>query len=183
MWPFNKQFHYINGPVETTIPWFRPNQARFDAWLKDFLQIPVVENYDVWLCGGFLQQKWPTWDVDIVLTGPIDPVVLENILVQGLRLALNRRLLVDIQHQSEPPTTPISETDRKLITKTLISPVIVKNGVRITDWSRDPSLKQLGPHLWQVDKDVPDARQMARVRAGLTYDKQPLLIQKRKVKG
>ncbi len=181
MWPFSrKTFHYQNGPVETRTPWFRPSEAAFESWMQVFLQLTGIEHYDVWLCGGFLQQKWPTWDIDIVLTGPIEPVELEHILTEGLRSALVRRLLVDIQHQNQPPLLPLGLEEPKLITRTVLSPVIYKNGERVTDWTHEPSLRQLGPHLWQVSTVQPDQVQISRMRVGMTYDLAPVLIKKGK---
>ncbi|HNT30537.1 MAG TPA: hypothetical protein PKL83_06325 [bacterium] len=170
-------FWYKNGPVTTAIPWKRPSRKAFAAWFTDFLAISGLDGYDVWLCGGFLQQKWPTWDVDIVLTGPFDAFALERILTEGLQLAVNKHeLLVDLQHQSEPPTWPVHPADVRIIRKTVLSPVIEKNGDLLTDWRNEPSLTQIGTHLWQVDREVPDGVQIARVQAGLTYDIPPKLL-------
>ncbi len=155
----------------------------FEAWLKAFLQIAGIGHYDIWLCGGFLQQKWDTWDVDIVLTGPLEFQSLEQILRQGLDLALNQfRLLVDIQHCNVAVLEPFAIDKEILITKTVLSPLISKNGVLLTDWTLDPSLRRLGPNLWQVDRVIPDDIQVARIQAGLTYSKPPLLLHKRTIK-
>ena len=34
-----------------------PTQQRFEGWKKDFLSIPEVKDYEVWVAGGFLE-KW-----------------------------------------------------------------------------------------------------------------------------
>ena len=45
-----------------------PTWKKFNQWKKDFLKLPNVNKYKVWLTGGFIE-NWKTLDVDIILTG------------------------------------------------------------------------------------------------------------------
>lgn len=79
-----------------------PTQQRFDLWKEEFLELPNVDKYDVWLCGKFLQKE-KTTDVDIILTNEPDLSELREILIQGIQLGIKYNILVDIQHASEEP--------------------------------------------------------------------------------
>jgi len=45
-----------------------PTLSKFFSWFDDFIKLPNVEKYKVWLASGFLE-GWSTMDVDIVLNG------------------------------------------------------------------------------------------------------------------
>ena len=45
-----------------------PTKEKFEGWKKDFLSIPEVKDYEVWVAGGFLEE-WKSPDIDIQLWG------------------------------------------------------------------------------------------------------------------
>ena len=80
-----------------------PTQELFESWKKEFLKLPNVNNYNVWLCGGFLQD-WETFDIDIILTNKPNYSELKELLVQGFKLGIKHNVLVDIAHCDIEPT-------------------------------------------------------------------------------
>ena len=80
-----------------------PTQELFESWKKEFLKLPNVNNYNVWLCGGFLQD-WETFDIDIILTNKPNYSELKELLVQGFKLGIKHNVLVDIAHCDVEPT-------------------------------------------------------------------------------
>ena len=80
----------------------RPTQEKFDAWKQDFLSLPNIEKYEVWLSGGFLQ-NWKTWDIDITLLGPCLPELIQPLLYTGTDLGIKKyNMFVDITYQISP---------------------------------------------------------------------------------
>ena len=80
-----------------------PTQELFEGWKEEFLKLPNVNNYNVWLCGGFLQD-WETFDVDIILTNKPNYSELKELLVQGFKLGIKHNVLIDIAHCNIEPT-------------------------------------------------------------------------------
>ncbi len=80
-----------------------PTKEKFDSWKKEFLKLPNVNNYNVWLCGGFLQD-WETFDIDIILTNKPNYSELKELLVQGFKLGIKHNVLIDIAHCDIEPT-------------------------------------------------------------------------------
>lgn len=176
----NKSFHFKIGPVETTTPWQRPCQENFDLWRQSFFKLKGINNYTVWLCGGFLEQQWETWDVDIILTGTPNYPELEDILIKGHQIGFENRLLVDIQHYDPFPVstyyTKDTKPNRVPVKKLVIFRKIFKNGECITDWSSDPTLVKRGEHLWEVTRLMPNKNQLNKISAGFRYHKRPVKL-------
>ncbi len=64
-----------------------PTLDKFFSWFDDFIKLPNVEKYKVWLASGFLE-GWSTMDVDIVLNGKPDYAELVELIKEGIRLSL-----------------------------------------------------------------------------------------------
>lgn len=102
--PFPKgKFIYEKGPLTFRKPWRRPTQKKFDQWWSQFSALVAQTPFWVWLCGGFLERKPDTWDVDIILSKPDAPsrdqyAILSHVMMEGTRLAHEEfNILVDIQ--------------------------------------------------------------------------------------
>ena len=68
----DRTFIYKRGIVETNVPWTKPSYEK----LKEFLEVinnstEIFKQYECYLIGGVLFDFEKTWDVDIVMTGPI----------------------------------------------------------------------------------------------------------------
>jgi len=95
---------YQIGDIKTDWSNFkRPTQELFESWKEEFLKLPNVNNYNVWLCGGFLQD-WETFDVDIILTNKPNYSELKELLVQGFKLGIKHNVLIDIAYCDIEPT-------------------------------------------------------------------------------
>ena len=76
-----------------------PTQQIFEGWKKDFLSIPEVKNYEVWVAGGFLEE-WKSPDIDIQLWGgPKDFKVIEKLLYEGTNIGITKyNIFVDVTY-------------------------------------------------------------------------------------
>lgn len=92
-------FYYRFGPVETTIPWNRPTVEVFDEWWEEFKTFDGVSDYNFYMSGSFLnpENRPNTWDVDIIVTGPIKKfTTLSDILKHGRSLGFQKKIFIDI---------------------------------------------------------------------------------------
>ena len=100
---------YKIGDIQTKWENFvYPTQELFESWKEEFLKLPSINNYNVWLCGGFLQD-WKSFDVDIILTnetifGEFYYSELRELLIQGFKIGIKNNILVDIAHCDVEPT-------------------------------------------------------------------------------
>jgi len=54
---------YKIGDIQTEWENFvYPTQELFENWKEEFLNLPSINNYNVWLCGGFIND-WDTFDM------------------------------------------------------------------------------------------------------------------------
>jgi hypothetical protein len=103
---FNKtmvsgDFFYQVGPVYTKKAWKMPSYENIEPLLDE---INDLSPYNMYLVGGIANGKiGNTWDVDIVVTGPIVYEEFEQVLENIYDLALNKyRILVDIRWIDKP---------------------------------------------------------------------------------
>ncbi len=115
----------------------RPTKQKFEGWKKDFLSIPEVKNYEVWVAGGFLE-GWKTWDIDIQLwDGPKDFKVIEKLLYEGTNIGITKyNMFVDMTYQ-------LSEDKDYWVTQ--------KNPYHNMEPKRRPQL-MIGNELYENDK-------------------------------
>ena len=99
-------FYYRKGDLSTNNPWNYPTIKVFEKWLDEWSIIPGVDNYDLYITGGFAQKYYfsnesllDTWDIDIMLLKKpntnIDYFELKNILDEADKIAWKNSLLVD----------------------------------------------------------------------------------------
>ncbi len=158
---------YKQGIIEVTRPWTRPNIELFNYWLDDFLKIDGIDDYDVWLSGGFFH-KLPTWDIDITLTGtPTEYGILSNIMITGTRLGFDKyNMLFDIQHCS---VIPGFYPERRTVKKLLFYDRIIKNDEMVVDYTYG---KRVHENLWEVESIMPNDKQQEKINSGYVYPKQ-----------
>jgi hypothetical protein len=92
-------FYYKFGTVETTTPWNRPTLEVFNEWWEEFKTFEGVSDYDFYLSGSFLtlRDTDKTWDVDVIVTGPIKNFVnLSDILKHGRLLGFQKKIFIDL---------------------------------------------------------------------------------------
>ena len=100
----NKQRHkYKIGNLEFTLVKKSPNQSSFKKWKDEFLSLPKINNYKVWLTGGFLE-GWETNDIDLILTGKPNYEEVKNLLYQARIIGVKYGLLIDISHWDTEPS-------------------------------------------------------------------------------
>ena len=162
-----ENFHYKKGLIEVVNPWGHPSKEKFEKWLRNFLLIDGVENYKVWLGGGFLMHKKDTWDIDITLTGTfINYDNLSNIMIEGTRIGFEKyNMLFDIQHWN---IRPIFYPEKRLVKKLVFYNKIIKNNKIITDWTGG---RKLAKNLWEIKRMMPNSKQQYRIDNGYVYRK------------
>jgi len=90
-------FFYRYGEVETDISWNRPTWETFYAWWEEFKLEEGVSDYECYISGSSLVDIENTWDVDVIITGPIkDFVVLNNIIRKGREMGFSKKIYIDI---------------------------------------------------------------------------------------
>lgn len=98
----NFDFWASIGSVETYKPFRRPSMLRVADWWKEFSNHPDIDEFDIFLFGGFAEQKWgiysnPTWDVDIAVVGKIsDYKPLKRLLDYGYEVGFENHLNIDM---------------------------------------------------------------------------------------
>jgi hypothetical protein len=99
----SQKFYYSIGPVYTRIPWSKP-RIKLECFLKDFLSIAELKNYNAYLVGGIVN-KTETWDIDIIINGPLKISNLEKIFQESYIIALNKhKVLLDLKWMDAPPS-------------------------------------------------------------------------------
>ncbi len=94
---------YQIGDIQTKWENFEyPTRLLFEKWKTEFLALPNINNYNVWLCGSFLENSKAS-DVDIILTNEPNYSELRELLVKGFELGIKNKILVDIQHADKEP--------------------------------------------------------------------------------
>lgn len=103
---FNKtwtsgEFFFQAGSAYTKKAWKMPTYENVEDFLNE---IKDLSPYDMYLVGGMVNGKiGNTWDLDIVVTGPIVYQEFEDVIHNIYDIALNKyRLLVDIRWIDKP---------------------------------------------------------------------------------
>jgi hypothetical protein len=102
---------------------------------KYFLSLSEVKDFEVWLCGGFLE-KWTSWDIDIILIGPRNEEMLKKIMYKGMNLGITKyNMYVDIAYQISPDYIPVfrDSCDEQEIEKLTIAKKIIEDGKVISN--------------------------------------------------
>ncbi len=172
------QYYYFKkGPLEKYGFWRRPTKIIFDLWKKDFLQVKGLKKYEVWLCGGFLEKKWETSDIDIILKGPTKVKQLEHIMIEGHAIAFYKyNLPVEIHFSNNDLFWPFDET--RTVNKIVLGDKIIQNTSILTNYSDLPGSKKISTYLWKIKKKYPNDKQLKRINAGQKYNKHPIRIDK-----
>lgn len=143
--------------------WIRekPTQKKFKGWKQKFLSLPEVKNYEVWVCGGFLE-KWETWDIDIILFGPKNLEKIEKLLYEGTNIGIkDYNMFVDISYNTKDSNFFCNKT-KKLIkqNKINIGNKIIQDGKFL---SYAKHAKQLTSGLWFRTETYPKEKQLKKV--------------------
>ena len=191
-------FEYIKGAAQTNTPWFRPKPKLLNAWKEDFFKIPAVDKYKFWICGGALEE-WETWDTDILITGAVKSYKeLETIMVSATQAGFRHRQLIDInwndyyekyidrgtctrrgiccEHYYKHGWCEIEHciTRATDIETIVIAREITKNGKTLS--RPHNSAIQLSDSLWRLSVTTPSKKQIKRIKEGITYKRQPILL-------
>ena len=170
-------YYYKKGPLEKYVLWRRPNIILFDLWRADFLQIPGVCKCEVWLCGGFLQQKWEAHDIDIILKGPIKIKQLEHIMIEGHAIAFYKyNLPIEIHFSNDDIFWPFDKV--KTVNKIVLGDKIIENSSILTNYSDLQGAQKVSKYLWKIKKKYPTEKQLKRIYSGQKYHKPPVRIDK-----
>ena len=169
LWKYSQLMPYQYGDMKFEAGPKAPTLNKFFSWFDDFIQLPNVEKYKVWLASGFLE-GWNTMDVDIVLNGKPNHAELVELMKEGIRIGLEKyNMFVDIQHWNRKPLNYCAgEMNETLVGKLMYGDKIIKNGVHL---NKDEKLKEVYPNLFYEEKVYPTDKQRVRI-----YNNEPLLL-------
>ena len=121
------------------------------------------------MTGGFLED-WKTLDVDIVLTGKANYEELQELMIKGISIGIEKyNMFVDIQHCNTEPLPFSSPLFRKGKVKKIVSAnKIVQDGRLITDWTDG---EKIIDNLYRRFTEYPKEKQLNR-----NYKNKPILI-------
>ena len=165
--PKYSQWNY--GPYEWYWAAKVPTQDSFERWKHDFLSIPEVKDYEVWVSGGFLQ-NWKTKDIDITLFGPKNYKIIQKLLYKGTDIGIKHNVFVDIVYQITPYPF-LSFTDDMSLT--LHEKIVLTNQLYINDklkWKAEYT-KSLPEGLYLIVENYPHKNQLKR-----KYTQKPICI-------
>ena len=145
---------YKIGNIETEFENFKkPTQESFENWKKEFLKLPSINNYNVWLCGGFIND-WDTFDIDIILTNKPNYLELRELLIQGFKIGIKNNILVDIAHCDVEPTHFFKgEVNRIVYGKEIIKGNEVLDSLSDCVYEDLYKYKRLYPTKKQIERD------------------------------
>lgn len=97
---FNIGSYYLKGeiPIFDFKGFSKPEPILVSSWLEKFNQHPLFKEYDVFLCGSYVQPNQTPNDLDIIVTGSFDrPELIKRYFVEVLTPAYQDfRLPVDM---------------------------------------------------------------------------------------
>ena len=79
-----------------------PTVDKFKKWKDKFFKLENVDKYNVWLCGGFIED-WNTKDIDIVLNNKPEYGELKDIMLSAIKIGIDNNIFVDICHWNIKP--------------------------------------------------------------------------------
>ena len=127
----------------------------FNFWKKDFFNLENSHKYNVWLTGGFLED-WKTLDVDIVLTGKANYEELQELMIKGISIGIEKyNMFVDLQHCNTEP----SLFGKGKVKKIVSANKIVQDGRLITDWTDS---EKIIDNLYRRFTEYPKEKQLNR---------------------
>ena len=146
-----------------------PTLHKFSKWKTKFFRLENVDKYNVWLCGGFVE-SWKTLDVDIVLTNKPIYSELQKLMLDAIKLGVEKNIFIDIcWHNKEPSKVNYTTKEQVEIEKIVVGNKIMQDGRLITDWTFS---KEIYHNLYKFSKVYPTQKQMKRI-----YKNKPILLE------
>ena len=159
------------GKIHCDVEWQWPTLEIFNQWKEDFLKIPNVSNYEVYVLGRFPDAvagtEIRTRDIDIILVGNDNVKDIEEIIYQSTRLGIEKySVYVDIQWFSSLQIYEGNTITPYKNTVYMHSNQWIVNDVVIVDYK---NAKQISEHLWSIECYWPTLKQMQRIADGYSY--------------
>tara|TARA_Y100000310_G_scaffold125714_1_gene124464 strand:- start:410 stop:925 length:516 start_codon:yes stop_codon:yes gene_type:complete len=161
--------HLQYGGIDTNVAWKCPTQSIFDEWKKDFLKIKETKFFDIYLCGGFIE-NWKTSDIDIVITGNDDVKKIEKVIFEGTKLGIEKyQVFFDVLWEDTLPLYyKMKINEIKKVKVGIISNKYIINNKVITYYKH---AKQISKNLWMMNSVFPTRKQQQRIKNGYIYTK------------
>ena len=103
-----------------------PTVDKFKKWKDKFFKLENVDKYNVWLCGGFIED-WNTKDIDIVLNNKPEYGELKDIMLSAIKIGVDNNIFVDICHLNIEPLN-YTETKKEVeVIKTVVGNKILQD--------------------------------------------------------
>ena len=148
------EFFYQVGSVYTKKVWSMPTYEKIESFINE---IKDLCPYDVYVVGGVVNGKiGSTWDVDLVVCGPIVYQEFEEVLHNIYDLALNKyRMLVDVRWYDKPidRLKYLIDNNETEVWKTIrFGYYLKKMGDEVSEINLFDTAKRLSDYL--IEKDV-----------------------------
>ena len=160
------------GQIHCDLIWKWPSIEIFNNWKEDFMSLPSVAKYDIYLLGRFVDvlngHDLLTSDIDIIIIGENNIKEIEEIIYHGVSLGIEKyNVYVDIQWHSELlryNELDLSKTYRNTVY--MHSNQWIVNGKVHSDYT---DAIQVSDNLWSIVSPWPTWKQKKRVEDGYKY--------------
>ena len=163
------KFYAKFGGVETTTPWWRPDDDRIRRW-RDDLSFDLTDWYVV---GNVVEKHSMTYDVDIINLNPQIPHLssLSEVFSQMISIGFTHELLIDcawVNHFYEKEWKPLKKIrpDNKF-------EKFWRGEWHTTHYQADVS-KQIGEQLWYFEFNQPSVNWKKGIERNYNFIKIPL---------
>lgn len=158
------------GKIHCDVQWKWPTLEIYNDWKEDFLKIPNVLKYEIYLVGRFPDvlsgHELQTDDIDIVLIGNVNNIIeIEEIIYQGIKLGIEKyNVYVDILwvsalHKFDKNTsytnTAYMHSDKWIIDGKVF--ITYQEAIQISE------------NLWSIKCSWPSWKQQKRMNEGYIY--------------
>ncbi|MDC1000578.1 hypothetical protein OAS41_01550 [Candidatus Marinimicrobia bacterium] len=128
-----------------------PKKESFELWKNEFLETPFVDNYDMWLVGGFIEE-WKSPDIDIILTKSFKNNELKTVLKNAVEIGIKHKIMIDIAHCN----IELPHFNKGDVIKTVYGDILVFNDRFI---ARKQKLKCIYKDLYSFTVRYPNKKQ------------------------
>ena len=150
----NKTIKYGDYTCSKFKPMLGTNDPRFLSWCDEVA--PYLEGYSLYVYGGILE-NWETYDIDGTLAGPFDPVRVNDILKNIVRISFEHSIFPDIKYNKEGKLFTWSEYEKTKEPVTIeyayYQPSMIVNG-KFIEWGICKESLWTASRTWPLKKTI-----------------------------
>ena len=176
-------FHIKKGRIRTKQKYKRPTRIKFEEWTKKVKK--YIRDHDIhvnmYLCGNFLTDDTPTWDVDVILSHPkphegCDLLKIRDLMEYSMQMGFDDyQMCIDMQFYypyNDKGEFWYSADDYlkhgcTITTKICPFNYIDSNGVILH--LNGSNFMEIIPNLFTYDQKSPSDKDIKRIEDGIMY--------------